>query len=186
MNRLLVPSAVIVIMAFVMSIAVYPKMPDIMPTHWNVVGQVDGWMPKIIALFIMPVASFLILLLVAVIPKIDPLKENIKKFRNYFDIFILMLMAFLFYLHILVLFWSVGITFNIMQVLSPAFAVLFYYIGVMLEKTRKNWFIGIRTPWTLKTTVVAPSNFICDSGIHVVENHSKRGEDGRFKKTNMD
>jgi uncharacterized membrane protein len=99
----------------------------------------------------MPVLSVFLFLLFTAIPKIDPLKQNIAKFRKYFDSFVVVVILFLFYLHLLTITWNLGFTFNIIQALLPAFAALFFYVGVLLEKSKRNWFIGIRTPWTLSS-----------------------------------
>jgi len=93
-------------------------------------------------------------LLFILIPKIDPLKQNIEKFRKYFDGFIVLIISFLFYLYLLTIFWNLGIRFNMTQFLVPAFAVLFYYCGILVENAKRNWFIGIRTPWTLSSEKV--------------------------------
>jgi len=36
----------------------------------------------------------------------------------------------------------------------PAMAALFYYCGILVENAKRNWFIGIRTPWTLSNEKV--------------------------------
>ncbi|MCD6528067.1 SdpI family protein [bacterium] len=89
-----------------------------------------------------------------IIPKIDPLKKNLEKFRNYFERFFILLFLFLFYLYLLTIFWNLGLRFYIGQAMIPALAILFYYCGVLLEKAKRNWFIGIRTPWTLSSDEV--------------------------------
>jgi uncharacterized membrane protein len=63
-------------------------------------------------------------------------------------------MAFLFYLYLITILWNFGFNFNMIQLLVPAFAVLFYYSGVLIEKAKRNWFIGIRTPWTMSSDKV--------------------------------
>ncbi len=141
----------LVVISFAIGIWLYPQMPDSMASHWNAAGQVDGYMPKFWGLFLMPIISLAILLLFVAIPRIDPLKENIAKFRKHFDIFIVLIMLFLLYIYLLTLFWGFGARFNIMQAMSPALAILFYYAGVMIGHSKRNWFIGIRTPWTLSS-----------------------------------
>jgi len=122
-----------------------------MASHWNIQGQVDGYMPKFWGLFLMPFISLAMFLLLILIPKIDPLKENIEKFRKYFDGFIILITLFLFYLYLLTIFWSLGYRFDMSRFLVPALGILFYYCGVLIEKSKRNWFIGIRTPWTLSS-----------------------------------
>jgi len=144
----------IILLSFAIGIYLYPQMPETMVFHWDAQGKADGYAPKLWGLFLLPAVSFLLFLLFVAIPKIDPLKKNITKFRKYFDRFILMLMAFLFYLNLLPILWELGFRFNIIQALVPAFAVLFYYCGILIEKAKRNWFIGIRTPWTMSSDKV--------------------------------
>jgi uncharacterized membrane protein len=144
----------VIIFSFVLSMLLYPHMPDQMPMHWNTAGEVDSYMPKFWGLFLLPLISVGILLLFIAIPRVDPLKRNIEKFRSYFDGFIVLIILFMFYVYLLTIFWSVNITYNMTQMLMPALAVLFFYIGVLVGKTKRNWFIGIRTPWTLSSDKV--------------------------------
>lgn len=144
----------VTLLSFAVAIYFYPLMPDTMASHWNVDGQVDGYMDKAWGLFMMPMISACLLLFFLAIPRIDPLKENIAKFRGYFDGFVALIFLFLFYLFLLVILWQRGARFEMGQVLSPAFAILFYYCGIMLEHTKRNWFIGIKTPWTISSDAV--------------------------------
>ncbi len=129
-------------------------MPEKIASHWNAQGQVNGYMSKFWGLFLMPFISAGLLLLFILIPRIDPLKQNIVKFRKYFNRFIVLIFLFLFYLYILTILWNLNIRFNMIQVLVPAFALLFFYSGILIENAKRNWFIGIRTPWTLSNEKV--------------------------------
>jgi len=111
-------------------------------------------MSKFWGSFFMPLMLLGLFLLFLLIPKIDPLKENIQKFRKYFDGFIVLLMLFLFYVYLLTIFWNVGLRFNMSQLMIPALGILFYYCGILVENAKRNWFIGIRTPWTLSSETV--------------------------------
>jgi len=139
----------IILVSFLIAIFLYPQMPAQMAGHWNIKGEVDGYLPKFWGLFLMPILSVVMYLLFIFLPKIDPLKANIAKFRKYYNGFILLLISFLFYLYLLTIFWNLGYRFGLIQFLVPAFSVLFYYVGVLLENAKRNWFIGIRTPWTM-------------------------------------
>jgi len=129
-------------------------MPDKMASHWNAQGEVDGYMSKFWGVFLMPTVSVGLFLLFLLMPKIDPLKANIEKFRKYYDGFIVMMIAFLFYAYALTIAWNLGFVFNMTQFMMPAMGLLFYYIGILTEKAKRNWFIGIRTPWTLSSEKV--------------------------------
>ncbi|MCK4454208.1 SdpI family protein [Candidatus Parcubacteria bacterium] len=141
----------IILISFLLGIYFYSSMPEKMASHWNAQGEVDGYMSKFWALFLMPLMSLGLLLLFLVIPKIDPLKQNIEKFRKYFDIFIVLILGFLFYIYLLTIFWNLGIRFSMNLLLLPVLAALFYYCGILIENAKRNWFIGIRTPWTLSS-----------------------------------
>ena len=144
----------IILISFSIGIYFYSQMPERIASHWNIKGEVDGYMPKFWGLFLMPIISLSMFFLFLIIPKIDPLKANIEKFRKHFDMFIVIFVVFLFYVYLLTVFWNIGIKFNMIQFLAPAFGVLFLCCGEMIGKAKRNWFIGIRNPWTLSNEKV--------------------------------
>jgi uncharacterized membrane protein len=144
----------LILVSFLIGAYLYPYMPEKMASHWDANGSVDGYMPKLWGLFLLPVISVILFLVYMLIPKIDPLKGNIEKFRGHFDVFILLLFVFLFYVHMLTMLWNLSYRFNIIQLLAPAFGLIIYYAGIMMENAKQNWFIGVRTPWTLSSEVV--------------------------------
>ena len=144
----------IIILSFAVGIYFYPQMPDKMASHWNIQGEVDAYISRFWGLFLIPIISIGLLALFVLIPKIDPLKENIKRFRKHFDGFIVLIMIFLFYIYLLTVLWNIGIRFNMAQLMIPALGILFYYCGILVENAKRNWFIGIRTPWTLSNEKV--------------------------------
>lgn len=144
----------IISVSLLVGIYAYPKMPDMMASHWNAQGQVNGYVPRFWGLFLMPALSVVLLLAFVLIPKIDPLKANIEKFRGHYEGFVAIVTAFLFYIYLLTLLWNAGLTFNMVRFLSPVLGVLFYYSGILVENAKRNWFIGIRTPWTLSSESV--------------------------------
>jgi len=145
----------IILVCFFLGIAFYPQMPDKMASSWDIKGNVKGYLPKFWGLFLVPIISFCILLLLFILlPKIDPLKANIEKFRKYFDTFIVVIAVFFFYIYLLTILWNLGYNFDVGRAMIPALGILFYYCGVLVENAKRNWFIGIRTPWTLSNEEV--------------------------------
>ncbi|MGI5840973.1 MAG: SdpI family protein [Patescibacteria group bacterium] len=147
-SRTYTPAAII-LTSFIVALYFYPKAPDTMATHWGIGGQANGYSSKAFALFFMPVLSLILLAPLLLLPSIDPYKSNLKRFSKYFYNFINLLYIFLFYLYSLTIIWNLNTRFNLIQALVPAFAILFYYSGVLLGRAQRNWFVGIRTPWTL-------------------------------------
>ncbi len=131
------------------------QLPDRMASHWNVNDQVDGYMSKFWGVFLMPLITLGMLALFLVVPNIDPLKANIAQFRETFNLFIVLIVAFMLYIHGLTLAWSIGYRdFKMSAAMLPFLGVLFIFTGYMLRKAKRNFFIGIRTPWTLSSDSV--------------------------------
>ena len=131
------------------------RLPDPMASHWNINDQVDGYMSKFWGVFLLPLISLGMLALFLVIPSIDPLKANIAQFRETFNLFIVLIAGFMIYLYGLTLAWSLGYTnFNMSGAMLPAIGLLLVFVGFMLRHAKRNFFIGIRTPWTLSSDSV--------------------------------
>ncbi|KZN24084.1 hypothetical protein A4G99_06385 [Haladaptatus sp. R4] len=139
----------LVAVSFALGVYYYPRMPDQIASHWNASGNADGTMPKLWGLFLIPTMTAGLLVLFAAIPRIDPLRENIAEFRRYYDLFIVLFVAFMLYMQALIVLWNLGYRFDFTMVLSPAIGVLYYFIGALMSRVERNWFIGVRTPWTL-------------------------------------
>jgi len=145
---------IIVILSFVAGIVLYSSMPEKMITHWNAKGEADGHMNRFWGLFLFPIINLAIFFILWFIPRIDPLKKNVKKFRNYYDWFILLFVVYMTYIYVLTILANFGVIFNMNNMILPAVGILFIYIGILLKKAKRNWFIGIRTPWTLSSDKV--------------------------------
>jgi len=144
-----------IIGATVAGLLLWNRLPDQMASHWNINDEVDGYMSKFWGMFMMPLITLGMFALFLVIPAIDPLKANIAKFREAFNLFIVLIVAFMLYIHGLTLAWSLGYTnFRMSTSMLPAMGLLFIFIGYMLRKAKRNFFIGIRTPWTLSSDTV--------------------------------
>jgi uncharacterized membrane protein len=144
----------VILVAFVLSIYFYPQMPERMASHWNMQGRVDGYIPKFWGLFLMPLILTGLALLFAVIPRIDPLKVNIEKFRKYYDGFVILFCIFMLSVHYQIILWNLGIEISLNMLLPIGLGLLIFYSGILCENAKRNWFIGIRTPWTLSNEKV--------------------------------
>ncbi|KYC44435.1 MAG: hypothetical protein APG12_01720 [Candidatus Methanofastidiosum methylothiophilum] len=144
----------IILFSFIIGAFAYSYAPDIIPTHWNAQGEIDGYMDKFWGLFLLPIISFGLFALFVYVPKYDPRKKNLELFKDYYQGIILVTIGFLFYIYILSIMAAFGYKFNMVQMMSPAFGGLFYYMGTALEKTKSNFFVGIRTPWTISDETV--------------------------------
>jgi uncharacterized membrane protein len=145
-------SLVMIVLAMLAGALLWNQLPDQMASHWDANDEVNGYMSKFWGVFLMPLITTGMLVLFLVVPGIDPLKANIAQFRESFNLFIVLIIAFLLYIHGLTLAWSLGYQdFKMSAAMLPFMGVLFIGIGFMLKKAKRNFFIGIRTPWTLSS-----------------------------------
>jgi uncharacterized membrane protein len=140
--------------SIITAVLVYPHIQYPAVSHWNTEGVPDGFILPFWAAAFGPLTIGILLLLWWGLPKIDPLKKNISSFKNTYDNVWIITVVFMFYLYSLSLYWNTGNTFNMNRALGPAMGALFIALGLMLPKIKRNWFMGIRTPWTLASDVV--------------------------------
>jgi len=149
-----ITSVALVIISFLIALALYPIMPDPMPSHWNAAGEIDGYMSKFWGMFLMPLVTTGLFLMFLAIPRIDPLKANIAQFIESYNVMMVLLIAYMLYVYALTLFAAMGYQFNMTTMLIPAMGILFIVIGFLIGKAKRNFFVGIRTPWTLSSDTV--------------------------------
>lgn len=145
---------ILVIAAWATVFFTYPSLPVRMAAHWNAEGVVDGYMSRFWGATLMPFVMTSLLVLYAIIPLIDPLKTNIESFRRTYNVFWVGVEIFLGYVFGLTLAWNLGYHVDLTQALVPGLAAGLYGLGMLMERTRRNWFMGIRTPWTLSSDMV--------------------------------
>jgi uncharacterized membrane protein len=153
-KRTLVVLVILVLFGLGFSLWAYPQLPEMAPSHWNFAGEVDDTMPRGSVAFLMPGVILALGLLLLFIPNIDPLRANVEGFRVVYNWFILGTSAFFLFLHILVILTGLGVRFNMTHMLIPAASLGMFGIGIVLDRTKPNWFLGVRTPWTLSSPVV--------------------------------
>lgn len=147
-------SFVCIAILLVIAAVLYPSAPDQMPTHWNAQGEIDGYGSKVIGLFLLPSILLILYIFFLFIPQMTVHKENFSSFRTYFEKLKLLLTLFFSFFYLVTLLPVWGILFPIIYFIIPAVSILLYYSGYILQFTKRNHFIGIRTPWTLASDEV--------------------------------
>lgn len=145
---------ILILAIFAVGLYFYPQLPERVPTHWNIHGQIDGWSSKNFAVFFFPSLIAGLYLLLSFLPLMDPLKANIEFFAHYYFGFKIVFILFLALLYLITLYAGLGNQINVGRYVIWGIAVLFFYIGLMLPKVKKNYIIGIRLPWTLHSEIV--------------------------------
>ena len=146
--------AALIAVATLVGLALYPQLPDPMPSHWDATGTVDGYTSRLFGVLLMPLVTAGLAVLLFAIPSMDPLRANIERFRGAYNAFVVGFVAFMVYVYALTLAAGMGRQFDMTQMLLPAMGLLFIGVGRMLRTARRNYFIGIRTPWTLASDEV--------------------------------
>jgi uncharacterized membrane protein len=141
----------IVIAAFAATASVYPSLPARVPTHWNMAGQPNGWSSRFWGAWMLPLILIAMWGIMWILPAIDPRGSNYAKFRPAFEAIIIALMLFMLGLHIVILRAGLGYPARMERVVPLGVGILLIVIGNLLPRARPNWFVGIRTPWTLSS-----------------------------------
>lgn len=144
----------IVALTVVVSILAYPSLPERLAIHFGSGGEPDSFLAKPLALAIMPVLGVGAVVMFKILPRLDPLGENVAAFQRYYDLVAVLAVGILAYVQGVVLAWNLGVDFSIMHAIVPLLAVSYYVVGVVIENAEQNWFVGIRTPWTLSNEAV--------------------------------
>jgi len=140
----------LVILSLVSSIIIYFFLPALIPTHWGVSGEIDAWGPNWVSLMI-PLITLGCYYLWKLIPAIAVFKKNIKGLGKWFNNFLTVLILFFLAIYFTTVINAFGYIFNIKFMIIPSLTLLFFYIASMLTKVKRNYFIGVKTPWTLSS-----------------------------------
>jgi immunity protein, SdpI family len=143
----------IVLLPFIYLGFLWKNLPDKVPIHWNLQGEIDRYGDKIELLSIpilLPLLTYLILL---IIPKIDP-KNKIKHMGNKYQSIKNILTVFMSILALFILYSTQNNSFSNPNLIILGVAILFIILGNYFKTIKPNYFIGIRTPWTLENEAV--------------------------------
>lgn len=145
---------VIVAATFIVTLALYNKLPEQIPVHWNIAGEVDRYESRLVGAFSIPVLNVMLLLMMIWLPAIDPRKKSYEKFAEFYKLFQWVMVLFMTGVHSLTISWALGYRPSISLFVKLGLGILFIILGNYMGKTRSNWFFGIKNPWTLENEEV--------------------------------
>ena len=154
MKRSDVLGLLLVLGAAAVTAVLYPALPDPMPSHWNAAGEVNGWMPKFWGAALVPLIMAFIWLMFLVLPRISPRGFEMEPFLRAWGVFKVMLLAVMLFISVIVLRAAQAGGKISMTAVFVALGLLFVVLGNLLGKVTRNFFVGIRTPWTLASEEV--------------------------------
>ncbi|MED3973261.1 SdpI family protein [Priestia megaterium] len=126
-----------------------PHLPATMPIHWGANGEADGFATKINAMILTVGIMALIYFIIAFIPRIDPRKESYKYFSKTYNILLNAVLLLFFFINMSTILQGLGYNVPMSYIVPVIVGIIFIIIGNYLQRVRSNYFMGIRTPWTL-------------------------------------
>jgi uncharacterized membrane protein len=145
---------VIAALAVAASMWAYPQLPPTVATHWNLRGTPDGFSSRAMAVSIIPVVILVMTGLFSVLPKLDPRRENYAKFISTYWLIANAVIVFMLIAHGMIIASGLGYSVKIDRLMPIGVGLLFIFLGNYLTRVEPNWFVGIRTPWTLSSDTV--------------------------------
>lgn len=146
----IVPIGLIVI-SIALSFYFYANWPQTVVSHWNFYGQPDGYSSKTFMAFFFPVLLAMIYALFLVMPYFDPQKDRYQEFAKPYNIFKNLIILILFIVYLLSGIYNLGYNINIGYSISLIIGLMMIIMGNYMSKIKYNWFMGIRTPWTMSS-----------------------------------
>lgn len=135
--------------SFLFSAAVYLWLPDQIPSHWNLAGDVDSTMSKTWGAFMMPLIMLGLYGVFRVIPALSPKGYGIEAANSGFVGIRVAVFALFALLNVLILLAALGVPIAMGSAVSMAVGGLLAVLGWFLDRLPRNFYVGIRTPWTI-------------------------------------
>ena len=141
------------LLALAYTLVVYAKLPDTIPTHWGIDGKPDAWGPKESSSFLCIYLMLGLTAMFAVLPALSPKTKPIHNFRDTYDLIGYIIIALTGYIQVIVLLGAQG-SINVGFAIILGMLIMFGLMGNNLGKIKPNYYMGIRTPWTLESDLV--------------------------------
>jgi uncharacterized membrane protein len=143
----------IFIVNLLISLVTYPMLPERIIIHWGAGGTPDGYSSKLLGFLLMQLVQVFVLGIYYIIPRVDP-QGKVTASSGYFSNTMNLLLVYFTFFNGLFIAQNLGYEFNMTLVIVPAVGVLLFFLGHFMSKAERNWFYGIRTPWTLSSDEV--------------------------------
>jgi uncharacterized membrane protein len=138
-----------VIASFAVVFVLYDRMPDPVPTHWNAHGVANGFTPKPWGPFIGPLIGAALTAVLIGLPAIAPKDGRLERFGRAYRLIVAAMAGFILFVTMLTSLAAIGVELETTNLICAGVGVLFTILGNVMGKVTRNYFVGIRTPWTL-------------------------------------
>jgi uncharacterized membrane protein len=136
-------------LAALLSVSVYPRLPDSMAVHWGIDGTPNGWMPRPFGAFFAPVFMLVLGQFLRLVSRIDPRADGNPRASRAYETIVVSVLLLLFACHGIVLAVALGYSVPVARLVPALVGALFIAIGSVMPRLQPNRWYGVRTPWTL-------------------------------------
>jgi uncharacterized membrane protein len=143
------PQLAIIAGLFLWSAWLWPMAPESLPVHFDLSGNVDRMGSKLEGLFAIPTTAVVLYLVLRFLPRLDPARENYNSFAGAYAVVRLAVLVMLALVDLAILLPVAGVPVDQAAAIRVFVGGLLVVLGAAMGKIRPNWFVGIRTPWTL-------------------------------------
>jgi len=148
-RRILLFELLLIAAALAATVILYPHLPATVPTHWDVHFQPDGYSPRVALFWIGPGFMAGIMLLTWLLPWFSPKRFEIDSFRSTYGLLMLFIFCLMAYIDGFLLWAGSTGTNNAGRAIGGGVCLFMALLGNLLGKVRRNFYLGIRTPWTI-------------------------------------
>lgn len=145
---------VLLIASYVLGSFFYTQFPERIASHWSFAGEVDGYSGKFTGAFMLPLMLTGMYALFRILPAIDPKKDRYAEFSGVYHMMRACIMTLLFVIFLLMGLFNLGVPIAMGLVIPFLIGGMMILLGNVMGKIKPNWFMGIRTPWTLASDIV--------------------------------
>lgn len=152
-NRVIIA---IIVVQIIIALVSYPFLPTLVPMHWNINGQVDSYAPRWVSMLLFPATSIGIYLLIRVLFWLGPNISSSGQRANLrvVNLIIIAVLLFMLLVQIVTTAIALGFPIDMAFVMNLALSLLLIFLGNYMGKLRRNFWAGIRTPWTILNETV--------------------------------
>ncbi len=156
MKKNLTEIIILVLLAipFIVAFIFWDELPNQMAIHFNFKGKADGYGSKAVGLLMLPLVNILIYVIFKFLPKLFMPKEQLCLFANRLNVIRLVVHCFITALYIAILLYTLNHQNNILLFIAYGILTVLLVTGNYLNNIKPNYFMGIRTPWTLQNAEV--------------------------------
>lgn len=141
-------------LSLVVAFWAYTQLPEQVITHWNFAGEADGWSSRLFHSLFFPGLIIFIYLLLTLMPKFDPMSERYQEFSKAYLVMRNLILSVMFIIFAAATLVNLGYNLNIGIIVTTVIGLLMIILGFYFRKIKRNFFVGIRTSWTISSEKV--------------------------------